>query len=111
MLQLVYGYPVESTKGIVSVTTTPEVKSSPWPTYREKELSTAAKCGLIATGFFVLIISLFGVIYCRRAKLYASNRPAYYNDIRMNRPIGIGNNEYDDESDCEPLFDDHLIIG
>ena len=80
-------------------------------TLKPKELSNAAKGGLIATGLIIFIFALFGVIYCRRAKAYASNLPSYYNDISLNRPIGIGNDEYEEESDCEPLFEDHLVIG
>ena len=79
-------------------------------TLKPKELSNAAKGGLIATGLIIFIFALFGAIYCRRAKAYASNLPSY-NDIRLNRPIGMGNDEYEDESDCEPLFEDHLVIG
>ena len=78
---------------------------------KPKEPSNAAKGGLIATGLIIFIFALFGVIYCRRAKAYASNLPSYYNDIRLNRPIGMGNDEYEEESDCEPLFEDHLVIG
>lgn len=85
--------------------------STPPTTLKPKELSNAAKGGLIATGLIVLIFALFGVIYFRRAKAYASNLPSYYNDIRLNRPIGMGNDEYEEESDCEPLFEDHLVIG
>ena len=81
------------------------------PTVKPKELSNAAKGGLIATGLIIFIFALFGVIYCRRAKAYASNLPSYYNDIRLNRPTGMGNDEYEEESDCEPLFEDHLVIG
>ena len=80
-------------------------------TLKPKELSNAAKGGLIATGLIIFIFALFGVIYCRRAKAYAPNLPSYYNDISLNRPIGIGNDEYEEESDCEPLFEDHLVIG
>ena len=80
-------------------------------TLKPKELSNAAKGGLIATGLIIFIFALFGVIYCWRAKAYASNLPSYYNDIRLNRPIGMGNDEYEEESDCEPLFEDHLVIG
>ena len=80
-------------------------------TLKPRELSNAAKGGLIATGLIILIFALFGVIYCWRAKTYALNLPSYYNDIRLNRPIGMGNDEYEEESDCEPLFEDHLVIG
>ena len=80
-------------------------------TLRPEELSNAAKGGLIATGLIIFIFALFGVIYCRRAKAYALNLPSYYNDISLNRPVGMGNDEYEEESDCEPLFEDHLVIG
>ena len=96
---------VSETLGIQSSTSTAPT------TLKPKELSIAAKGGLIATGLIIFIFALFGVIYCRRAKTYASNLPSYYNDIRLNRPIGMGNDEYEEESDCEPLFEDHLVIG
>lgn len=96
---------VSETLGIQSSTSTAPT------TLKPEELSNAAKGGLIATGLIIFIFALFGVIYCRRAKTYASNLPSYYNDIRLNRPIGMGNDEYEEESDCEPLFEDHLVIG
>ena len=80
-------------------------------TLKPKELSNAAKGGLITAGLIIFIFTLFGVIYCRRAKANALKLPSYYNDISLHRPIGMGNDEYEEESDCEPLSEDHLVIG
>ena len=90
---------------------TTKLHSTTHKSYHIHDLSNAAKGGLIATGAVFFVFCLFGVIYCRRVKAYQVNQPAYYNDIRLNRPVGMRNDEYEEESDCDPLFENHVVIG